>query len=249
MPITWVGGIMVVQVLALAFAALQGFSPAPSQQSSCSGELLSQLKGEKVFWRQFKVATEIVGCRDSSVLRELAGWLNHEDRHIRGNVAFVFAGLGDDRGFATIAAILADRSDRPEGQGLPGIVGDGRYRVEQQIIADRYYAAHLLGDLKDARALPILAPLLKDEEVNWIVPWALGEIGDTRAASPLIEALGSPDPSMRVLAILALRTLGAKEALPYLRDLRGDNEKSSFGELVSVAQTAREAIAMLEATR
>src|SRR5688572_26339158 len=35
--------------------------------------------------------------------------LTHDDRHLRGNVAFVLGRLGDPRGFETIAAILADR--------------------------------------------------------------------------------------------------------------------------------------------
>ena len=60
---------------------------------------------------------------------------------------------------------------------------DGRYKVALQIAADRYYAAHLLGDLRDPLAIPVLVPLLKDKEVNSIVPWALGEIGDKRNRS------------------------------------------------------------------
>ena len=73
-----------------------------------------------------------------------------------------------------IAAILRDHSDRPEGQGIPG----GGWTLQGQIRADRYYAAHLLGDLKDPRAIPILVPLLKDLDVNYVVPWSLGQIGD-----------------------------------------------------------------------
>jgi HEAT repeat protein len=81
------------------------------------------------------------------------------------------------------------------------------YHVEQQVAADRYYAAHLLGDLKDPRAVPILVPLLNDTEVNHIVPWALGEIGDKRAIPPLVRMLADTDPSMRVLAIYGLKQL------------------------------------------
>jgi hypothetical protein len=47
--------------------------------------------------------------------------------------------------------------------------------------------------------------------------------------------LDDRDPSMRVLAIYALETLNAKEALPRLFELATDKQKSNFGGLVSVA--------------
>src|SRR5581483_5149969 len=115
-----------------------------------------------------------------------------------------------------------------------------------QIRSDRYYAAHLLGDLKDPRAVPILVPLLTDEDVNYIVPWSLGEIGDQRAVAPLIKTLADKNPSMRVLAIYALEKLKAKDALPALYRLLNDNERSNFGDLVSVKDAAKAAIAKLE---
>ena len=76
-------------------------------------------------------------------------------------------------------------------------------------VLDRYYAAHLFGDLKDARAVPILIPLLRDKEVSDIVPWSLGQIGDKAAIRPLIEMLDDKDPDMRVESIYALQQLDA----------------------------------------
>ena len=35
------------------------------------------------------------------------------------------------------------------------------------------------------RAVPILIPLLRDEEIKEVVPWSLGEIGDKSAIPPL----------------------------------------------------------------
>jgi hypothetical protein len=209
-----------------------------------AAELLELFKSEKVFWRQLEVAKKIVALHDISVLPKLVSWLNHDDRHLRGNVAFIFAGLGDARGFEVISAILKDRSERPPGQGM--VSSDLRYHVEQQIRADRYYAAHLFGDLKDRRAVPILVLLLSDKEVQHIVPWSLGEIGDNRADEPLIDMLDDKDPSMRVLAIYALEKLGAKEALPRLRSLLDDHGKSNFDRQASVAEAAKAAIANLE---
>jgi HEAT repeat protein len=212
------------------------------QQRPSVAELLQQFESTTVFWRQIEVAKAIVAANDISVLHKLESWLAHEDRHLRGNAAFIYGRLGDPHGFDVIVAILGDHSERPEGQGIPG----GRWSLQGQIRADRYYAAHLLGDLKDPRAVPILVPLLKDTEVNYIVPWSLGQIGDRSAVQPLIRALRDQNPSMRVLAIYALVELKATEALPSLRRLLGDNERSNFGKLESVNEAAQAAIAKLQ---
>lgn len=115
-----------------------------------------------------------------------------------------------------------------------------------QITADRYYAAHLLGDLKDPRAIPILVPLLRDPEIHEIVPWSLGQIGDRSAIAPLIASTSDADPNMRVLAIGGLVELKATEALPRLRQLLNDNARSSFGQMESVSEAAEAAIIKLQ---
>jgi HEAT repeat protein len=195
-----------------------------------------------VFWRQFEVAKAIGAAGDTSVLPRLEPWLTHPDRRLRGNAAFIFARLGDPRGFDVIVAILEDRSGQREVQSISSV---GTPSIQGQIREDRYYAAHLLGDLKDPRAIPILVPLLQDPGVSYIVPWSLAQIGDRSAIPPLIEALSDPNASMRVLAIYALVELKATEAVPRLRQLLDDGAKSNFGKLESVADAARAAIAGL----
>jgi hypothetical protein len=194
------------------------------------------------------VAIEIVARGDASVLPQLVPYLSHDDRRIRGNAAFVFAGFNDDRGFDTIVAILEDRTYRPRGQGDPALFGDGRFSIATQIREDRYYAAHLLGDIRDPRGVPLLLPLLGDQDVNYIVPWALGEIGGPAAIAALITTLDHDNPSMRVLSIYALETLRATDALPRLASLVNDQAKSNFGNQVSVAAAAKAAIAALKAS-
>jgi HEAT repeat protein len=92
------------------------------QQSRSVSELLRQFQGETVFWRQFEVATAIVAANDTTVLPQLEPWLTHEDRELRGNAAFIFARLGDPRGFDVIVAILGDRcpSRRVQSGGAQG---------------------------------------------------------------------------------------------------------------------------------
>ena len=134
------------------------------QQRPSVSELLRQFEGERVFWRQFEVAKAIVAANDKSVLPELESRLTHEDRHLRGNAAFIFAGLGDPRGFDVIVGILGDRSEKRKVDKISSV---GTPSVRGEIREDRYYAAHLLGDLKDPRAISILVPLLTDTEVNY----------------------------------------------------------------------------------
>jgi HEAT repeat protein len=158
--------------------------------------------------------------------------LTHEDRHLRGNAAFIFAGLGDPRGFDVIEAILRDYSERPvENPARQNTLG--YMSLREQIRQDRYYAAHLLGDLKDPREIAVLVPLLTDPDVDYIVPWSLGQIGDRSAIPALIGSLSDPNPSIRVLATYALVELKAAEALPRLRQLLGDNEKSFYTDQCS----------------
>ncbi len=203
--------------------------------------LLDRFKQETVFWRQLELGRALAAANDRRAIPELEAWLTHDDRHLRGTVAFVLGRLGDPRGFETIATILADRSPRASSQGIAA----GKWTLQAQIREDRYYAAHLLGDLKDRRGVALLIPLLNDEDVAHVVPWSLAEIADRRAIGPLIEQLGRDDPSMRVLAIGALEQLGAREALPRLRALLQDTRLSNFSGRTSVAEAARRAIAVL----
>jgi hypothetical protein len=217
----------------------------PLSETLSTTALVEAFTREKVFWRQALIGQQIVDRRDPGVVTSLSVWLAHEDRHIRGNAAFVVGRLGDPRGFQVIAAMLTDRSDRPEGQGIPVAPSDGRYHVATQIATDRYYAVHLLGELRDPQALPILVPLLKDPQVNNKVAWALGLIGDKRAVGPLLEALDDDRPSMRVAVIYALEALDAKEAVPRLIALLEDHRRSNLGAQVSVADAAKAALTKL----
>jgi HEAT repeat protein len=231
-----------VSILLIANSALAHLNAADA--NSAAAQLAGEFKSAKSFWKQFEAAEGILSAHNTNTLPLLADGLTNEDRHARGNVAFVFAALGDNRGFETLRQILADKSDRPEGQGV-----NGNWTLHAQIATDRYYAAHLFGDLKDSRAVPILIPLLNDEEVGAIVPWSLGKIGDTRAIEPLMEQLNEQDPSRCVLAMDALAQLGAEKALPRLRELSASKEKTTFGEMISVGDAANAAISKIMARK
>lgn len=233
----------------LIAAALTVVAVAPAQVGAQRQSSVDSLQAEfhqpQYFWQQLEVAKRLVSAGDRRAIELVEPFVTHEDRHLRGNAAYVLAGLGEARGFDVLAAILTDRSERSIGQGIPG----GNMTVGRQITADRYYAVHLLGELGNRRAVDVLVPLLADAEVNYKVAWALGKIGDPRSIRPLISALDDSDALVRVGAIQALAELRAAEALPKLQELLNDNELPSAGDRVPVAHTARAAIARLQAAR
>src|ERR1700693_5653548 len=130
-------------------STLVGQTRQHSGESSSS--LVEQFENTTIFWKQFEVAQEIVALQDRSVLQDLEPWLSNEDMHRRGNAAFIFASLGDDRGFQVIKAILEDRWTK---RAVFEIDSTGSPSPVLQIRGDRYYAAHLFGDLRDSRAVP-----------------------------------------------------------------------------------------------
>ena len=175
---------------AVGLVALIVSASAFGQTPAWLEDWVHRFQSEPVFFKQFEVAKHIVALRDPRALPALASGLNHEDRHIKANVAFIFAGFKDQRGLATLYGILDDRSDRPLGQGMGGVAGNismDRWWLKSQIVADRYYAVHLLGELGDPAAIPVLERLRGDPEVGYKVPWALDQIRMATSFPPRVH--------------------------------------------------------------
>ena len=81
----------ILAIFALTLA-VSGFAHQ-QQRHAATDELLRQFINERVFWKQLEIAKQLVATQDRSVLSVLDVWLNDDDRHLRGNVAFVFAGF------------------------------------------------------------------------------------------------------------------------------------------------------------
>jgi len=212
------------------------------------GELIAHYKAEPVFWKQLEMTDAIIEKATRRDLISLESWLTHPDRHARGNVAYLFAKMGDPRGFDTLVAMLSDRStDRVLGPGETVDMGTEATpgRIRGQIVSDRYYAVHLLGELRDRRAVGALIPLLNDSEIDYNVAWALGQIGDSRAIPPLLAALKNKNAFARTAAIHALVELNAKSAVPAIEALVGDETYPNAGERITVGDTARRAVETL----
>ena len=92
-------------------------------------------------------------------------------------------------------------------------------------------------------ALPALMNALSPES-PWLISYRaaeiLGEIGDRRAAQPLIDALNHPNSNVRWSVIRSLSVVGNTRALFALRRIaRDDRSKTTWGESIAgVAQSA-----------
>src|SRR5207247_6764561 len=131
------------------------FGQAAKHPSESASGLLEQFESTTVFWEQFLVAKKIVALHDTSVLPHLEPWLRCEDMRRRGNAAFIFARLGDGRGFQVIKAILEDRSTMRAAFAMDSA---GHPSPQKDIPADRYSAPHLFRVLGARRAVTIQTP-------------------------------------------------------------------------------------------
>ncbi len=119
--------------------------------------------------------------------------------------------------------------------GLIAALGDTEHPLHQQ-------SAHDLVAIGDA-AVPALNEALNPRR-PWLMSYraaeVLGQIGDGRATSALIEALRHPNSNVRWSAIRALAAIGDARAMLDLRRIaREDRARTSWGEpLAGAAQSA-----------
>lgn len=116
---------------------------------------------------------------------------------------------------------------------LIGALGDPGHPLHARAVEDLV----TLGE----PAVPALIEALRTHE-PWLIAYrateALSQIGDGRAAGPLVDALRHPNSNVRWGAVRALATVGDARALLELRRVaRTDRSKTSWGE--SVGDTAR----------
>ena len=130
-----------------------------------AADLLREFKEEKVNWKQSEITWKLIATGDKRVVPEIVPMLTSADRHIRCNVGWVLAGLGDERGLPAVLAELKDTSDRPTGPER--IRNDGTRYVAGQIVEDHYYAAWVLEKIGDRLAVPALIEALQDKDIDY----------------------------------------------------------------------------------
>lgn len=90
--------------------------------------------------------------------------------------------------------------------------------------ADSALAAHLLGQMKAGAALPVLLKVIDDPTAaaQREAIWALGQIGDRKAAEVVARELLSESADLRAAAAEALGQIGSAAQVPALEALKGD---------------------------
>jgi HEAT repeat protein len=212
----------ILSTLALLLAS----SPALAQTAPVSApsaniaRLIGEFATAEYFWQQTDIARELIATGDRSVIVAIQPYLETHDRRRRCNAAFVLAGLGDERGTVILISELEDTEpgsrileDGPRtGPGSLASRGIGQVR------ADRYFAALLLGELREKDAVPALIAATRDESINYRAAISLGEIGDTGAV-PALHEMTVAFPAERVFAGYGLAALGAPDGFNTLEDV------------------------------
>ena len=183
-----------------------------------TAELLERFSSVKYDWQQRDVAEELIQRQDKSVLSAMEPFLKSERRGERCNAGLVLAGLGDKRGAAIILGEFNDKQTRPTEMRR----SDNKPDPVSQIRQDRYYAALLLGRLKETSAVPDLIAALQDETVNYRAAISLGEIGDRRALHPLL-IMTRESTRNRLWAGYGLARLGEEAGFDILVETLSDS--------------------------
>ena len=157
-----------------------------------------------------------VQVEEESEISKLVERLQSESRRERCWAAVRLEELGDRRGIPAIIKELNDTSYRPTGIS-PGPIQPPVEKNAQKVWVrqDRYYAALLLGTLKDKRAVPALIEATRDEDIDYRAALSLGQIGDKRAIPALHDMLKrcNDKPFPHLFAGYGLAMLGDNDGL------------------------------------
>lgn len=97
----------------------------------------------------------------------------------------------------------------------------------------REKAIMALGKLKDEKAIASILSMTDDEEVRWIVPGALADIGGDEVIEHLKGFLLDKNRRYKLETIRALEKLKADSAVPNLKECLKDENEDVRSEAVS----------------
>ncbi len=169
------------------------------------------------------------------ILNNFTQILKVENRDVRRLAAWILGEIGDSRAIKPLIQALNDEDSDVQWRAAEALVKIGEPAVEQliQALKDennyiRWWAAEALEKIGEP-AVEALGQALKDEEedegVRRAVVWALGAIGDVRAAEPLIQALKDENRDVRRRAAWALRKIGDSSTVDLLLQALKDENR------------------------
>ena len=210
--------------LSLSLPALPQPAPANDASRTDITRLLSEYATAEYFWQQTDIARKLIATGDRQIIAAIQPYLETNDRSRRCNAAFVLAGLDDERGAVILISELQDTVPGTRAVGSVDFVGNpsAEALAMRQMVQDRYFAALLLGELRERSAVPALVAVTHDDSINYRAAESLGEIGDASAIPALREmavAFAEEGALARVSAGYGLAALGAREGFDILRDV------------------------------
>ena len=161
------------------------------------------------------------------VVDSIALYLDTTDRRRRCNAAYVLAAFGDERGTQILIREVEDTGtgdrDTREGAGIHTGPLSHEGDLRRQVVADRYFAALLLGEFRSKAAVPALIAATRDSTINYRAAMSLGEIGDP-SALPALREMIERFPEQKTWAGYALAALGDARGFDVLKDALSDQE-------------------------
>ncbi len=170
----------------------------------------------------------LVGCQQTSEpisLDELAA--SARGGEVRALEQLV--GLLGENGVLTndrVYLLLLELGDDAIPVLLPAVKSNDRIQREYVIAA--------LSNLKAQSAIPAIADVLADQSLGrrYIAAWALGEIGNVAAVSPLLNALGDQEEEVRKFVTRSLIKLNSLAVVPLIDFLKQTQNPQSVAAAV-----------------
>lgn len=163
----------------------------------------------------------------------LVNALNDQDQYVKEGAAIALGKLKDRKAVEPLFQLLRSDSEsmRRTAETALGTLGECATEPLLTMLHDpdwdvRWRATHILGEIKDLRAVEALIEVLKDEN-KYVIEGAitaLGEIKDKRAVEPLTEALKDGNKYVREEATNALGEIKDERAIHALVDILADKD-------------------------
>ena len=173
-------------------------------------------------------ATALGKAGSPEALTPLIKALVDDDHFVRSLAARALGALGDPRAVPALISLLKDTQDKVRSAALLALARLQDPRAIPALVKElklgQEAAAVALGQMKSRKALKPLAEVMLWKaaplEVRSKSAWALGQLGDKGAITPLTKALARDNPSLRVAAADALVELGAVAVAPLIKQAR-----------------------------